>query len=82
MNQRPQDSRSFESWKRNDAQAFVTFQRFARFAVEVYSSPEEHKTRWEWIDAIDETLSDLTRSVGVEPKVTLRGVIEELAGAA
>lgn len=82
MSQRPQDSRSFDSWKRNDAQTFVAFQRFARYCVEAYTLPEEHKTRWEWIDALDETLSDLARSVGVEPKVTLRGVIEELAGAA
>ncbi len=65
-------------WTPNDGQGFVTFQRYAKFCVEAYTKPEEHKDPWDWIDAIDETLSDLARSVGLEPKTTLRGVLEEM----
>ena len=56
----------------------ATFQRLSRYCVEVYTKPEEHKTREEWVGAIDETLSDLARSIGIEPKVTLIGVLEEM----
>lgn len=56
----------------------ATFQRLAKFCVEAYTRPEEHRTREEWVSAIDEALSDLARSSGVEPKVTLLGVLEEM----
>lgn len=46
-------------------------QRAARQLTEVFVNPEEFKTKREWIEALDETLSDLARAFRSEPKVSL-----------
>ena len=58
-----------ESWK------------FIRHITEVYTNEDSFKTREEWVAALDETLTDLSRSQGLEPKVTLLGVLEEMSAA-
>lgn len=57
----------------------VDNQRLARFVSEVFTSPSDHKTREEWVEALDEALSDLARSFRMEPSVSLLAVLQEMA---
>lgn len=50
----------------------------AKFAAEVYGDPSEFKTRKEWLEALDETLSDLARAFGHKPSATIIDVLAEM----
>ena len=53
-------------------------QRAARLCAEVFSNPQEFKTKREWIEALDETLTDLARAFRVEPKASLVDAWQEV----
>ena len=53
-------------------------QRAARLCAEVFANPDEFKTKREWIEALDETLTDLARAFRYEPKVSLVDAWTEL----
>lgn len=57
----------------------VVRSRFARMAADAYVNGDEFPTEMDWVAACDETMSDLARSFGLEPKFTLQGVLERLA---
>lgn len=62
----------------NRGQNVMETQRAARRASEVFASPEEFPTRKQWVEALDETLTDLARAFRMEPKVSLIDAWEEL----
>lgn len=59
-------------------QNVVEIHRKARDVAEVFTSPSEFKTKREWVEALDETLTDLARTFHLEPKVSLIDAWEEL----